>query len=269
MTLSLVSISPWNTKGLGIYTLRSSQLINLQRRTHNRSNNSRKPNTHPPRRARKLRHNTGSRRRGISHHGTIPHHLKIRTSNPRRVPRMQHKRQPTEERRTPRHRTEIAIHETRGEVTSGHDLAAVLAGQIADLACRGVSCVAHVQFANVLRVEVAHGRGAVAVAGDGHCMDVPCEGAVHGLRGEVAEVHAELHAGHGAYGFYGALDGRTDERVEHGGWERGDIGGGGLVGLGWRGTVDAAVGWIGRERGDDGTLEGVDACEGDCGSSGR
>lgn len=174
---------------------------------------------------------------------------------------MQDKRQAAKERRTVLLSAEEVIDKLGAERTLGRDLAAVLTRQIAYLAVLRRRRVAHVQLAAVLGVEVAHGGGAVSVAGDGERVDVPVEGAVGGLVGEVSDVDGELDAGWGADGLDGALDCVADEGVEHGVWEGGEVGGGGLVGLRGCWAVDGCVACVWGEWGDDGALECVDAGE--------
>lgn len=180
--------------------------------------------------------------------------LEVRTRDTRGVTGVDDEREAAEERGTSLLGAEEGVDEAGGEAALGGDFASVLAGQIADLAGLGRGCVAHVQLAAVLRVEVAHGGGAVAVRGDGHGVDVPGEGAVLGLAGEVGDVDGEFDAFGCAHGGDGALDGAADERVEHEVWEGSDVGVGGLVGLRGCWAVDGRVACVGWEWADDGTL---------------
>ena len=83
---------------------------------------------------------------------------------------MHHNRLVTKERRAGGVRGKIGVGESGGEGRGGD--VAVLAGEVADLACLRVGHVTGVQFAAVGRVQVAKCFGAVAGRGDGEVVDV-------------------------------------------------------------------------------------------------
>lgn len=120
---------------------------------------------------------------------------------------------------------------------------------------------------------MAERSGAVSVAGDGQCVDVPCKGAKQRLVGEIGQVDGEADALGRASGFNAAGDGGVDKGVVLLAGHHGAVRGRGLVGgcgccaletAGFAGEI--AWGW--REGRDDGALDCVDACEGRGGGSG-
>ena len=143
----------------------------------------------------------------------------------------------------------------------------MLASKITSLAILRVGRVTGVVLADVLRVEMTHSGGAVAISWDRLVVDVVYQGTVGGNVWKVGEVDLEGDASlalSGAAGD-GAGDGGAGQAVVGNGRELCGVGCGREVGLSLRWTELAGVGGVDGGLGDDGTLVGEDTA----GPSGR
>lgn len=112
---------------------------------------------------------------------------------------MQNESKTAKESRAGRIGAQVRVSEGRREIADSHNLAAVLASKVTNLAGLRHRSVAHDEFTTVGRVEMREGGCAVAVRWDGERVDVPVERSVHGLVGETHEVDGETRAIGGSY----------------------------------------------------------------------